>query len=76
MSRTTVAIALAAWAGIALPSARQTAPQTPPTFESTVINTWKSLHNKILTMAKDFPETSTAGSRTRTHARWWTNSAT
>ncbi|HUR19505.1 MAG TPA: hypothetical protein VMZ90_01770 [Vicinamibacterales bacterium] len=27
--------------------------QPAPTFESTVTNTWKSLHNKILAMAKD-----------------------
>jgi hypothetical protein len=33
----------------------QTAPQTP-TYERAVANTWKNLHNKILTMAKDFPE--------------------
>ena len=27
--------------------------QPAPTFESTVTNTWKTLHNKILAMAKD-----------------------
>ena len=33
-------------------------PQTPPTFESSVVRTWKNLHNKILDMAKDtvFPD--------------------
>jgi hypothetical protein len=36
--------------------AQQNAPQTPPTFESTIVSTWKALHGKILTMAKDFPE--------------------
>lgn len=34
------------------------ATQAPPTWESTTINAWKALHNKILVMAKDteFPE--------------------
>jgi hypothetical protein len=33
-------------------------PQPPPTWEASVANTWKGLHNKILTMAKDtqFPD--------------------
>jgi hypothetical protein len=30
--------------------------QPPPTFERTVFTTWKALHDKILVMAKDFPE--------------------
>jgi hypothetical protein len=32
--------------------------QPPPTWETAVANTWKSLHDKILTMAKDtqFPD--------------------
>jgi len=40
----------------AAPAAQQAGSQPPPTFESSTINTWKALHNKILTMAKDFPE--------------------
>ena len=34
------------------------AQQAPPTFETSVFNTWKSLHDKILVMAKDtvFPD--------------------
>jgi hypothetical protein len=31
-------------------------PQAPTTYEGYILNTWKGLHNKILTMAKDFPE--------------------
>ena len=31
-------------------------PAPPPTYEQAVFNTWRALHNKILTMAKDFPE--------------------
>ena len=56
MRRTAVAVALAACGGAAAPAAQQTAAPNPPTFESTIVTTWKSLHNKILTMAKDFPE--------------------
>lgn len=29
------------------------APRPPATFESTIVNSWKNVHNKILTMAKD-----------------------
>lgn len=34
----------------------QQAPAPPPTYEQAVFNTWRNLHNKILTMAKDYPE--------------------
>jgi len=39
-------------------SAQTAVPKPPPTYEQVIVNTWKSLHNKILTMAKDtvFPE--------------------
>ena len=47
-------LAAAMLAGSAV--AQQTAPPKPPTYESSLLNTWKSLHTKILTMAKDFPE--------------------
>ena len=40
----------------AAPSAVEQTPQPPATFEQAVFNTWKSLHDKILVMAKDFPE--------------------
>jgi hypothetical protein len=46
-------IALAVLA-IGAPAIAQTAtPKPPPTYEQVIVNTWKSLHNKILTMAKD-----------------------
>lgn len=34
------------------------AQQTPPSFETAIFNTWRGLHDKILTMAKDtqFPD--------------------
>lgn len=43
--------------GVAASAAAQT-PQPPPTYEAAVVRTWKALHDKILTMAKDtqFPE--------------------
>jgi hypothetical protein len=36
----------------------QRAPAPPPTYETSIANTWKALHNKILAMAKDtqFPD--------------------
>lgn len=36
----------------------QTSTPKPPTYEQVIVNTWKNLHNKILTMAKDtvFPD--------------------
>ena len=38
--------------------AQSGAAQAPPTWETSVASTWKALHNKILTMAKDtqFPD--------------------
>ena len=38
--------------------AQTPAPKPPPTYEQVIVNTWKNLHNTILTMAKDtvFPE--------------------
>ena len=49
-----IAVAFSALA--AGPSAAEQTPQPPPTFERTVFTTWKALHDKILVMAKDFPE--------------------
>jgi hypothetical protein len=56
MKRVVLALVLAVVAGAGVMSARQSAP--PPTWESSVFNTWKSLHDKILVMAKDtvFPD--------------------
>src|SRR5687768_445583 len=38
--------------------AQTATPKPPPTYEQVIVNTWKNLHNKILTMAKDtvFPD--------------------
>ena len=33
--------------------AQTPAPKPPPTYEQVIVSTWKNLHNKILTMAKD-----------------------
>ena len=44
---------------LATPAAAQTTTaKPPPTYEQVIVNTWKNLHNKILTMAKDtqFPD--------------------
>ena len=43
---------------VALAGTSPAAQQAPPTFETSVFNTWKSLHDKILVMAKDtvFPD--------------------
>ena len=44
--------------GASAASAQTTSPKPPPTYEQVIANSWKNLHNKILTMAKDtvFPE--------------------
>src|SRR5687767_13652892 len=38
--------------------AQTAAPKPPPTYEQVIVNQWKSMHNKILAMAKDtqFPD--------------------
>ena len=53
---TTVMLAVLLGASVAL--AQTPAPKPPPTYEQVIVNTWKNLHNKILTMAKDtqFPD--------------------
>ena len=50
--------------------AQTTTPKPPPTYEQVIVNTWKNLHNKILTMAKDtvYPMRSWDGSRIRIRA--------
>jgi hypothetical protein len=53
-SLSVVAIALAAGVtAFAASGSQNQSPQAPPTFESSVVNTWKRLHDKILAMAKD-----------------------
>jgi hypothetical protein len=44
--------------GVSAASAQTAAPKPPPTYEQVIVNTWKNLHNKILTMARDtvFPD--------------------
>jgi hypothetical protein len=51
-------IMLAALALDAPALAQTTTPKPPPTYESVIVNNWKNVHNKLLTMAKDevFPE--------------------
>ena len=54
---TTITIAVL-MLGAATASAQTPGAKPPPTYEQVIVNTWKNLHNKILTMAKDtvFPE--------------------
>ena len=51
-------VMLAVLVGATAASAQTPAPKPPPTYEQVIVNTWKNLHNKILTMAKDtqFPD--------------------
>ena len=56
-SAVTTIVLVALMLGASAASAQTTQPK-PPTYEQVIVNTWKNLHNKILTMAKDtvFPE--------------------
>lgn len=47
---------LAMTAILTVPAAAGQQQPPTPTYEQAVFNTWRNLHNKILTMAKDFPE--------------------
>ena len=38
------------------PLAAQQAPPPPPTYEQAIGNSWTRVHDKLLAMAKDFPE--------------------
>ena len=51
-------VMLAVLLGATAAPAQTPAPKPPPTYEQVIVNTWKNLHNKILTMAKDtqFPD--------------------
>ena len=51
-----VLLSLAAVAVLTAPAFAQQAPPPPPTYEQAIANTWKRGHDKLLTMAKDFPE--------------------
>ena len=51
-----VLLSLAAVALLASPVTAQQAPATPPTYEQAISNSWRRVHDKLLTMAKDFPE--------------------
>jgi hypothetical protein len=59
MKRTLLALAL-----LLVPAASEAQTMTPATspasptaaYDKAILNTWKNLHNKILDMAKDFPE--------------------
>jgi hypothetical protein len=57
MKRFVLAIAAVLVLG-AVPLEAQQQPAAPPTWEQAAFNTWKSLHDKILAMAKDtqFPD--------------------
>ena len=57
MKRLVLAIAASVMLGTASLDAQQQ-PAAPPTWEQAAFNTWKSLHDKILVMAKDtqFPD--------------------
>lgn len=56
MKHVVLALGIAALAGVAQPMAQQT--PAPPSWETSVFNTWKGLHDKIFVMAKDtvFPD--------------------
>jgi hypothetical protein len=58
MTRQPLVLSLALVALVATRPAPVGAQQTPPTYETAILNTWRGLHDKILTMARDteFPD--------------------
>jgi hypothetical protein len=59
MARTSALVtALALTLGAAIPAAQAGRGQQPPTYENQVATVWKTLHDKLLAMAKDtqFPD--------------------
>ncbi len=48
-----LAVVLMTGAALVAQQQQQQAPRPPATYESSVVSTWKALHNKILAMAKD-----------------------
>ncbi len=56
-TRTLVALVLLSLPAVAVAqTAPAPQPRPAPSYETTIVNTWKGIHDKILTMAKDFPE--------------------
>jgi hypothetical protein len=53
MKRVTVFSLLAAFILMSGTVALAQAPRPPATYETTIVNSWKNVHNKILAMAKD-----------------------
>jgi len=51
-----VVLATLLMAGTVAVGIRAQQPALPPSYETSIFTTWKSLHNKILEMARDFPE--------------------
>ncbi|MDQ3170830.1 MAG: DinB family protein [Acidobacteriota bacterium] len=51
-----VLLSLAALAFLVAPVVAQQAPAPPPTYEQATANSWRRVHDKLLAMAKDFPE--------------------
>ena len=51
-----VLLSLAAAAVLGTTLAAQQAPAAPPTYEQAVANSWKRVHDKLLAIAKDYPE--------------------
>jgi hypothetical protein len=52
-SALTMIVLVALTLGASTAMAQTSTPKPPPTYEQVIVNTWKNLHNKILTMAKD-----------------------
>jgi len=48
-----LAVVLMTGAALVAQQQQQQAPRPPATYESSVVSTWRALHNKILAMAKD-----------------------
>lgn len=51
-----VLLSLAAVALLTAPAMGQQASAPPPTYEQAIANSWKRVHDKLVTIAKDFPE--------------------
>jgi hypothetical protein len=56
MKRTAALLLFAAFLISSSGTALAQAQQPPPTFEQALLRQWNNVHNKILAMAKDFPE--------------------
>jgi hypothetical protein len=49
-------LSLAVVVSLSAPLAAQQAPAPPPTYEQALSNSWRRVHDKLLVIAKDFPE--------------------